>query len=96
MVDISNIIDAHCHIGTSLVSGVEITEAGLLATMAANRVDGALVMPQPHQGLEVAPVTRHVLEEFARWLELPAAARRDRAIPLYEPARASPRGKLRP
>ena len=56
MVDISNIIDAHCHIGTSLVSGVEITEAGLLATMAANRVDGALGMPQPHQGLEVAPV----------------------------------------
>ncbi len=48
------------------------------------------------RGLEVAPVTRHVLEEFARWLELPAAARRDRAIPLYEPARDSPRGKLRP
>lgn len=50
------VIDAHCHIGHSLASGVEITEEGLLAVMAANGVDAALVMPQPHQGLEVAPI----------------------------------------
>jgi predicted TIM-barrel fold metal-dependent hydrolase len=47
------VIDAHCHLGTSLLSGVEITEAGLLTTMRDNGIDLALVMPQPHQGLEV-------------------------------------------
>jgi 8-oxo-dGTP pyrophosphatase MutT (NUDIX family) len=45
--------------------------------------------------LEVAPVTRHVLEEFRLWLALEAAARPARTIPLYEPAANSPRGKLR-
>lgn len=48
------------------------------------------------RSLDLAPVTRHVLEEFARWLQLPPAQRVGRAIPLYAPARTSPRGKLRP
>jgi uncharacterized protein len=52
----ATVIDAHCHIGTSLVSGVEITEAQLLRTMADNGIGAAMVMPQPHQGLEVAAV----------------------------------------
>jgi uncharacterized protein len=50
------VIDAHCHLGTSLLSGVEITEEGLLATMRAHGIDLALVMPQPHQGLEVVAI----------------------------------------
>lgn len=50
------IIDAHCHLGRSVVSGVEIDEQTLLATMAANGVGIAMTMPQPHQGLDVAPV----------------------------------------
>jgi predicted TIM-barrel fold metal-dependent hydrolase len=52
----STVIDAHCHIGTSLVSGVEITEEQLLRSMADNGIGTAMVMPQPHQGIEVAPV----------------------------------------
>jgi 8-oxo-dGTP pyrophosphatase MutT (NUDIX family) len=47
------------------------------------------------RALDVAPVTRNVLEEFAAWLALPAEARAGRAIPLYGPARASARGRLR-
>ena len=52
----ATVIDAHCHIGTSLVSGVEISEEQLLRTMAEHGIGEALVMPQPHQGLEVAPI----------------------------------------
>jgi predicted TIM-barrel fold metal-dependent hydrolase len=55
-VEPQHIIDAHCHIGTSLVSGVEITEEQLLRTMTGNGIGMAMVMPQPHQGMEVAPV----------------------------------------
>jgi len=47
------------------------------------------------RGLDVAPVTRNILEEFARWLALPPSARGQRAIPLYEPAKDSARGRLR-
>lgn len=47
------------------------------------------------RALEVAPVTRNVLEEFARWLALPPGSRAGRGIPLYEPARDSARGRLR-
>ena len=50
------VIDAHCHLGKSLLSGVDITEEGLLATIRANGVDVALVMPQPFQGLEVVAI----------------------------------------
>jgi len=50
------IVDAHCHLGRSVVSGVEIDEETLLATMAANGVRVGMTMPQPHQGLDVAPV----------------------------------------
>ncbi len=50
------VIDAHCHIGTSLVSGVEITEEQLLRTMADHGIGTALAMPQPQQGMEVAPI----------------------------------------
>lgn len=49
-------MDAHCHLGRSVVSGVEIDEGTLLATMAANGVRVGMAMPQPHQGLDVAPV----------------------------------------
>ena len=56
MIDTATILDAHCHIGTSLISGVEITEEGLLAELTANGVGAALAMPQPHQGLDVRPV----------------------------------------
>ena len=56
MIGSTFVLDAHCHIGRSLATGVEITEEGLLATMAANGVDAAMVMPQPHQGPEVAAV----------------------------------------
>lgn len=47
------------------------------------------------RGLDVPMVTRNVLEEFARWLALPEAARATRAIPLYEPAKDAARGRLR-
>lgn len=50
------IIDAHCHLGRSLVSGVEIDEGTLLRTMDEHGIGAAMVMPQPGQGLEVAPV----------------------------------------
>ena len=50
------IIDAHCHLGRSAVTGVEIDEDGLLGTMRANGIGVAMTMPQPHQGLDVAPV----------------------------------------
>lgn len=56
MGDRSPIIDAHCHLGRSAVTGVEIDEETLLATMAANGLGAAMVMPQPHQGLDVAPI----------------------------------------
>lgn len=56
MIGLGRVVDAHCHLGRSLATGVEITEEGLLATLAANGVDAALVMPQPHQGLEVRPI----------------------------------------
>lgn len=56
MIDGNLVIDAHCHIGKSLLSGVEITEDGLLQTMHKHGVDIALVMPQPFQGLEVLPI----------------------------------------
>lgn len=56
MIGTTFVLDAHCHIGRSLVSGVEIGEEALLATMAAQGVDAAMVMPQPGQGLEVAPI----------------------------------------
>jgi predicted TIM-barrel fold metal-dependent hydrolase len=56
MIGSKFVIDAHCHLGKSLLSGVEISEEGLLATMAANGVDMALVMPQPFQGLEVVAI----------------------------------------
>lgn len=52
----TRIIDAHCHLGRSVVSGVEIDEGTLLGTMAANGIDVAMTMPQPHQGLDVAPI----------------------------------------
>lgn len=50
------IVDAHCHLGRSLTTGVDISEGTLLATMAAAGVAAAMVMPQPHQGLEVLPI----------------------------------------
>jgi predicted TIM-barrel fold metal-dependent hydrolase len=50
------IVDAHCHIGRSLQSGVEISEEALLGTMASHGVATALVMPQPYPGPEVAPI----------------------------------------
>ena len=50
------LVDAHCHLGRSVVSGVEIDEATLLGTMAANGIGVAMTMPQPHQGLDVAPI----------------------------------------
>lgn len=56
MIDGNFVIDAHCHIGTSLLSGVEITEEQLLKTMHKNGVDMAMVMPQPFQGLEVVAI----------------------------------------
>ncbi len=43
------IIDAHAHIGRSLFSGVDTTEAELLESMMLNGVDMALVMPQPSE-----------------------------------------------
>jgi uncharacterized protein len=60
-----DILDAHCHVGRSLVTGVEITEEALLATMAANGIGAAMVMPQPGQGLEVGPVH----DQIARFAE---------------------------
>jgi predicted TIM-barrel fold metal-dependent hydrolase len=56
MADVVTIIDAHCHIGTSLVSGVEISEEQLLATLTEHGIGTAMVMPQPHQGMEVAAI----------------------------------------
>jgi predicted TIM-barrel fold metal-dependent hydrolase len=51
-----DIVDAHCHLGRSVVSEVEIDEATLLGTMAANGIGVAMTMPQPHQGLDVVPI----------------------------------------
>jgi uncharacterized protein len=59
------VIDAHCHLGQSLLSGVAISEEGLLATMHDHGIDVALVMPQPFQGLE--PVAIH--DRIARLAE---------------------------
>jgi len=52
----THIIDAHCHLGSSFTSGIEITEEALLAVMAANNIATAMVMPQAQHGLEVAEV----------------------------------------
>ncbi len=49
-------VDAHCHLGQSFISGVDIGEEALLATLAARGIDAAMVMPHPHQGPEVAAV----------------------------------------
>lgn len=43
------IIDTHQHLGRSMFSGVETTEAELIQALDANAVDLALVMPQPTQ-----------------------------------------------
>ncbi len=48
------VVDAHCHLGRSLVSGVEIGEEELLVTLATHGIGTAMTMPQPEQGLEVA------------------------------------------
>jgi predicted TIM-barrel fold metal-dependent hydrolase len=50
----ANVVDAHCHLGQSFVSGVDIAEEELLATLEEHRIDAALVMPHPYQGAEVA------------------------------------------
>lgn len=52
----SGIIDVHTHLGLSLQSGVDTTEDALLAAMATHGIAIALVMPQPHPGLEVVAV----------------------------------------
>ena len=41
------IIDTHQHIGRSMFSGVETTEAELIEALERHGVDLALVMPQP-------------------------------------------------
>ena len=56
MSETPTIVDAHCHLGRSVVSGVEIDEGTLLATLRANGIGVAMTMPQPHQGLDVAPI----------------------------------------
>ena len=56
MIGSKFVIDAHCHLGQSLLSGVNITEEALLASMRAHGIDVALVMPQPFQGLEVIAI----------------------------------------
>ncbi len=53
MIGSAFVIDAHCHLGGSLVSGVENGEGDLHAALAAHGVDMAMVMPHPHQGPEV-------------------------------------------
>ena len=56
MINGKLVIDAHCHLGQSLLTGVNITEEALLATLRAHAIDQALVMPQPFQGLEVIAI----------------------------------------
>lgn len=53
MIGAHVVIDAHCHLGRSSISGVENTEAQLLEAMKANGVDTALVLPHAFQDLEV-------------------------------------------
>lgn len=60
----SPIIDAHCHIGRSAVTGVDISEEALLATLAQHHIATAMVMPQPHQGLDV----RAIHDRIARFM----------------------------
>jgi predicted TIM-barrel fold metal-dependent hydrolase len=62
-----HIIDAHCHLGSSFTSGIEITEDGLLAVMAANDIAMAMVMPQAQQGIEVAEVHDRIAWFAERW-----------------------------
>ncbi len=49
-------IDAHCHLGESVVSGANFAEDDLLAMMTTHGIDMAMVMPHPHQGMEVVVV----------------------------------------
>lgn len=56
MIDGQWVVDAHCHLGLSLLSGVDINEQDLLQTMQTHGVDRAMVMPQPFQGLEIVAI----------------------------------------
>lgn len=53
MIGSAFVVDAHCHLGGSLVSGVENGEDDLHAALVAHGVDAAMTMPHPHQGPEV-------------------------------------------
>jgi predicted TIM-barrel fold metal-dependent hydrolase len=59
------IVDVHTHVGLSLTSGVDISEAALLAAMARYGIDLSLVMPQPRPDMQV--VETH--DRIARFAE---------------------------
>lgn len=58
------IIDTHAHIGRSMFSGVDTTEAELVANMDAHGVAIALVMPQPT--LDPVPPIHDRIGRFAQ------------------------------
>lgn len=56
MIDGHFVIDAHCHLGSSSISGVDNTEEALEAALREHSIDAALVLPHGFQDLEVARV----------------------------------------
>ncbi len=56
MIDGHLVIDAHCHLGASSISGVDNTEEALEAALRQHSIDAALVLPHGFQDLAVARV----------------------------------------
>lgn len=59
------IVDTHQHLGRSMFSRVETSEAELIGAMDANAVDAALVMPQPTRE-EIPPLHDRIAEAAGR------------------------------
>jgi predicted TIM-barrel fold metal-dependent hydrolase len=55
------IVDVHAHIGLSLGSGVDISEAALTAAMAKYGIGIALVMPQPRPDMQVVEIHDRII-----------------------------------
>ncbi len=59
------IIDTHQHLGRSMFSGVETTEAELVQALTDNGVDTALIMPQPTLD-EIEPIHDRIASACVR------------------------------
>lgn len=56
MIQQKLVIDAHCHIGHSSISGIDIGEYELLAAMKNHEIDAAFVLPHASQDLSVTSI----------------------------------------